>query len=86
MSCDNCQNCYVLKISERLRTIYDWSSNGAKVFEKCGKEDCYFFDNKKENVLCFTKRFAKTLNWKNLENFYMSNKEKIDKELGFDKG
>ena len=85
MSCDNCKNCYVLKISEKLRMVYDWSSKSNSthmMFDHCGKDDCYFNNNNNENVMCFVKRFAKTLNWKELEKFYMAHKEEIDRGMG----
>ena len=79
-NCSNCATCWVMKIDPRLRKIYDWSHNWGQ-FEGCGTA----FDGTKENILCFSEFFAKTINWKEAEKSYLRDKEKIDKMLGFDK-
>lgn len=63
-----------MRIDERLRFIYDYSFD-FPMFEGCGTA----FDGKKENVLCFTSGFAKSVNWKALEEAYKKNKEVFDK-------
>lgn len=76
----NCATCWVMGIDPKLRKIYDWSNNWGQ-FERCGQA----FDGTKENLLCFSEFFAKTINWEELRKSYLKNKKKIDKMLGFDK-
>lgn len=71
-NCDNCATCPVMKIEEKLRIIYDWANNFPQ-FENCGKA----FKGE-EGVLCFTARFARTVNWKEVEKVYKEHKEEMD--------
>lgn len=67
-----------MNIDPKLRKIYDWSFN-CTLFKDCGSA----FDGTRENILCFSEQFAKTVNWKEIEKSYKKNKEKIDKVLKF---
>ena len=74
-TCDNCAECPVMKIDEKLRFAYDFSFNWP-MFEGCGKDF-----NGQEGILCFARQFAKTVNWKALEEAYKKNKEIFDKNF-----
>lgn len=63
-----------MRIDEKLRFAYDFSFN-FPMFEGCGNR----FDGTVENVLCFATVFAKTVNWKAVEEAYKKNKELFDK-------
>ena len=76
-TCDKCEFCPVLKIDERLRKTYDLVS-GTEQFEDCGER---MKGNDNPNIICFTKYFARTIDWKKLEKVYKENSAAIDKEI-----
>ena len=77
LKCANCTSCHVMKIEEKLRKVYDWANPDFQLFNECGKR----FDDKNENILCFTEALAKTINWNAVKKVYESHKEQIDKDL-----
>lgn len=66
-----------MSISETLRKIYDISFNFPQ-FEGCG---VLFAENENPNILCFTKFYAKSINWKEMEKTYNNNKETFDRVI-----
>lgn len=76
--CDNCKTCPVMGIDEKLRKTYDWAAN-FRQFEQCGVGPMSVNEN--PNILCFTKYFAKKVNWKEIEKMYNTHKKLIDEDI-----
>lgn len=71
--CEDCAKCWVMKTDEKLRFFYDKGS-GTKFFQNCGKR----FDGTVPYIYCFTSEYAKELNWKNMEEYYLEHKKELD--------
>ena len=84
MNCENCTNCPVMKIEEKLRWVYDWSqkeSTAFPIFGNCGKKDFIMFENKDKNLICFARALYRNINWSEVKKVYLRYQEMLDKEF-----